>query len=91
MPLNSTEIAILGGLKDLSYVGDVFTFNTSTNEFNKREVEEGGISFVCLGNYSAQISENAIFALVKVQDEEKECLIKYTKEDNRITRLPSGE
>ena len=39
VPLNSTEIAILGGYdKNGRMDGDVFTFNTSTNKFNKRMV-----------------------------------------------------
>ena len=45
VPLNSTEIALLGGRDDSGYFGDVFIFNTSTNEISKREVEEGGLSF----------------------------------------------
>ena len=41
VPLNSTEIVILGGiyLDYSNFLGDVITFNTSTCEF-KREVEE---------------------------------------------------
>ena len=50
VPLNSTEIAILGGYRRGKYFSDVFTFNTSTNEFNKREVEEGALSFMSYGN-----------------------------------------
>ena len=46
VPLNSTEIAILGGHRRGRYFGDVLIFNTSTNEFNKSEIEEGGLSFV---------------------------------------------
>ena len=48
--LNSTEIAILGGM-DRAYkkLGGVFTFNTITSEF-KREVEEGSYLFSCAGN-----------------------------------------
>ena len=51
VPLNSTEIAILGGVDgDLRNFGDVLTFNTITNEFNKREGEEGALSFISHGN-----------------------------------------
>ena len=93
VPLNSTEIAILGGYCDYNFTlfGDVFTFNTSTNEFKKREIEKGGLSFLSYRNISAQVSENAIFVLVNVPNEKKESLIKYTKGDTRITRLASGE
>ena len=46
VPLNSTEIAILGGYGYSGRsLGDVLTLNTSSNEFNKRMVE--GLSFVC--------------------------------------------
>ena len=46
VPLNSTEIAILGGTIQGRYFGDVLIFNTGTNEFNKREIEEGSLSFI---------------------------------------------
>ena len=45
VPLNSTEIAILGGYRKGRYFGDVFIFNTNTIEINRREIGEGGLSF----------------------------------------------
>ena len=39
VPLNSTEIAILGGFCETDRLfDDILTFNTSTNGFNKREI-----------------------------------------------------
>ena len=51
VPLNTTEIAILGGTDEkMKFIGDRLIFNTSTNEFNKREVKEEGLPFVSFGN-----------------------------------------
>ena len=46
VPLNSTEIAILGGYQQGRDFGDVFTFNTITNEINKREIGEGDLFII---------------------------------------------
>ena len=52
VPLNSTEIAILGEGhgREGRCTGEVYTFNTSTNEFNFREVEVGGLYSISRGN-----------------------------------------
>ena len=48
-PLNSTEIAILGGRDQDEFFGDVITFNTSTYEFKIEDVE-GALTFVNSSN-----------------------------------------
>ena len=58
VPLNSTEIAILGGQDQTAkFLGDVITLNTITNEFKREVEEEGAFSFVtyCSANESVKV------------------------------------
>ena len=88
VPLNSTEIAILGGRHNGIRLSEVITFNTSTNQF-KREVEKGAFSFhrPYGSNQSAQFRENTIFAPM-IDENLNKCLIKYTKGNTSVTRIP---
>ena len=89
VPLNSTEIAILGGCNNHRYCKDVTIFNTSTDQF-KKEIEEGSLTFLGRSGMSAQVRENFIFALVSDQND-KQLLINYTKGDTGVTSIPISD
>ena len=90
VPLNSTEVAILGGQRQCRlFLGGVFTFNTNTNEFKREVEEEGALNFACSSDRSAQVHENTIVAVAyaTVDLQSKGYYIKYTKGDTGVTRL----
>ena len=65
VPLNSTEIAILGGRDENEEdLGGVITFNTTSNEFKKVMVDEAD-SFCAVNNQSAKVYENSIFVMLE--------------------------
>ena len=89
VPLNLTEIAILGGRSfRCNYLGDVITFNTTTCAF-KTEIEDHQQSNAFRnfrGNQSIKVCENTVIALIEQYGSAKR-LMKYTKGDTSVTTL----
>ena len=64
VPLNSNEIAILGGSGEFGYyLNDVILFNTKTGEYN-RAIGNGKIKFRANKNYAVLTSNNNVVACV---------------------------
>lgn len=88
VPLNSTEIVILGGSSGATTLKTITTFDTTTGLFEK-EFEDERLNFYSEKNQSAQVRVDTIIALMTKQTIQVQRLIMFTKgNDGGVMNLP---
>ena len=89
VPLNDTEIAIMGGHDVTNSFGDVFLFNTNTSKCQK--VADGkDRKFLTYSNQCAQAGNNTVIALVSLlnfEADEKPAVISWRKGASSVSIL----
>ena len=72
-PINTNEIAIMGGMglvdDEMSCLGDVHILNTQTGQFEQRIQNFNGLlQFQCTGNKAICVDDETVLALVESDD-----------------------